>query len=118
MQFAPLQMNDGTMPKMRSNERVNSACRPRPSRSSSIREFIETPQSGATPAFEEALTHAIRRYIEFPAAANREIALALNDGRSLHDLYGIALEKENSIQDEIENNLNRPTSEDDTHPSP
>jgi hypothetical protein len=69
-------------------------------------------------AFEEGLTHAIRRSVEFPAVANREITIAVNDGRSLHDLYGLGFEKETSIEGEIEKSLTRPTSEDDTHPSP
>jgi hypothetical protein len=69
-------------------------------------------------AFEEGLTHAIRRSVEFPFAANREITVAINGGRAVQNLYGLALEKESPVEDEIEKALNRPTSEDDTHPSP
>jgi tetratricopeptide (TPR) repeat protein len=69
-------------------------------------------------AFEEGLTHAIRRSVEFPFAANREITVAVDAGRALHNLYGLPVEGEKSVEEEIEKSLNRATSEDDTHPSP
>jgi hypothetical protein len=69
-------------------------------------------------AFEEGLTHAVRRGIEFPTAANREIKLAVDGGRALNDLYGIQLNKEQPIEEEIRKALSAPSSEDDTHPSP
>jgi hypothetical protein len=68
-------------------------------------------------AFEEGLTHAIRRSIEFPITANREITLAVNDGRAIQNLYALAAETATSVDAELEKALRRPTSEDDTHPS-
>jgi hypothetical protein len=68
-------------------------------------------------AFEEGLTHAIRRSIEFPVAAKREITLAINAGRGVSNLYGLSSETEASLEDAVRKALRRPTSEDDTHPS-
>lgn len=67
-------------------------------------------------AFEEGLTHAIRRSIEFPITANREIALAVQAGRGVSNLYGLASESETSLEYEVRKAVGRPTSEDDTHP--
>jgi hypothetical protein len=69
-------------------------------------------------AFEEGLTHIVRRSIEFPFAANREISLAMERGRSLHNLYDLQISSEASLEEEIKKALTRLTSEDDTHPSP
>lgn len=68
-------------------------------------------------AFEEGLTHAIRRSIEFPIAAKREITLAVQAGRGISNLYGFASESETSVEIEVRKAVGRPTSEDDTHPS-
>jgi Tfp pilus assembly protein PilF/Zn-dependent protease with chaperone function len=69
-------------------------------------------------AFEEGLTHVIRRSIEFPFVANREIVLAVDGGRALHNLYDLSIDNENTVEEEVQKALQRPTSEDDTHPSP
>ena len=69
-------------------------------------------------AFEEGLRHVIRRSVEFSFAANREISLAVEGGRALHNLYDLSVVAENAVEEEIEKALNRSTSEDDTHPSP
>jgi tetratricopeptide (TPR) repeat protein len=68
-------------------------------------------------SFEEGLTHAIRRSIEFPMAANVEIASAINAGRGVSNLYGLSGETAPSVEEEVKKALRRPTSEDDTHPS-
>ena len=67
-------------------------------------------------AFEEGLTHAIRRSIEFPLTANREITLAVRAGRGVSNLYALA-EREISVEYEVRKAVGRPTSEDDSHPS-
>lgn len=69
-------------------------------------------------AFEEGLTHVIRRSVEFPAVAGREINLALEGSRALQNLYDLQVESAPSFDEEVQGVLNRPTSEDDTHPSP
>jgi len=68
-------------------------------------------------AFEEGLTHAIRRSIEFPITANREITLAIQAGRGVSNLYGFASDRESSVEVEVRKAVGRATSEDDTHPS-
>jgi Zn-dependent protease with chaperone function len=65
-------------------------------------------------AFEEGLRHVIRRSVEFPVGANMEIAAATSGSRSLSNLYDVSVEIEPSAIDE---EISRPTSEDDTHPS-
>jgi hypothetical protein len=67
-------------------------------------------------AFEEGLTHAIRRSVEFPMVANREISLAMNAGRRVTNPYGMSFEADPSLEEEVRKALRRPTSEDDTHP--
>ena len=73
-------------------------------------------------AFEEGLTHVVRRGVEFGYLASKEIQEAAQFRRDLSNLYqlpevGEAQEKL-KIADEINQALNRPTTEDDTHPSP
>jgi Zn-dependent protease with chaperone function len=69
-------------------------------------------------SFEEGLRHVVRRSIEFQYAAGQEINAAVNAGRALHNLYDLTVEQSSSIDEEVKNSINRPTSEDDTHPSP
>jgi Zn-dependent protease with chaperone function len=69
-------------------------------------------------SFEEGLRHVIRRSVEFQHMAHREIDEAVKSGRALQNLYDLSLEKESSVEEEINTALNRQTSEDDTHPSP
>ena len=65
---------------------------------------------------KKGLTHAIRRSIEFPITANREITVAVQAGRGVSNLYGLA-ERETSVEYAVRKAVGRPTSEDDTHPS-
>jgi len=69
-------------------------------------------------AFEEGLRHAIRRQVEFEDIAYWEINGASKSQRSLQNLYDINANPQNAIEDKISEAINRPTSEDDTHPSP
>ena len=68
-------------------------------------------------AFEEGLTHVVRKSAEFHHLAAKEIDASLEGQRALQNLYELRLDQ-NSNLDEIEESLNRETSEDDTHPSP
>lgn len=69
-------------------------------------------------AFEGGLRHVIRQSIVFGHRADREIQDAIKAGRPLQNLY-LATPSENSGQeDEFNQAINRPTTEDDTHPGP
>jgi Zn-dependent protease with chaperone function len=68
--------------------------------------------------FEEGLRHVIRRGIEFNHIANNEIRQALQAGRGLQNVYSLKMEPDKSVSESIQEAINRPTSEDDTHPSP
>ena len=71
-------------------------------------------------AFREGLTHVIRRDIEFNHVAEKELKAAYGSKRDLQNLYEIAVQDE-GIQKDLEQQFNeyvaRPTTEDDTHPS-
>jgi len=69
-------------------------------------------------AFEEGLTHVIGKSVEFHHLATREIEDSVAAPRALQNLYELSLEQNSSLQPQIEESLNRETSEDDTHPSP
>jgi Zn-dependent protease with chaperone function/tetratricopeptide (TPR) repeat protein len=69
-------------------------------------------------AFEEGLTHVIRREFEFEEIANWEITNANKARRSVQNLYELQASEEKEIEEKIKEAINRPTSEDDTHPSP
>ena len=69
-------------------------------------------------AFEEGLRHVIRRQIEFEDIAYWEITDASKGRRSLQNLYEMRVSDGKMIEEKIEEAVNRPTSEDDTHPSP
>ncbi|HVE59926.1 MAG TPA: M48 family metalloprotease [Pyrinomonadaceae bacterium] len=72
-------------------------------------------------AFREGLAHVIRRDIEFNHIAESEINAAFNAGRALQNLYEMMPQDENiskSLEQEYNEYLSRPTTEDDTHPSP
>lgn len=73
-------------------------------------------------AFREGLQHVIRRDIEFRHIAESEINAAFNSGRALANLYEMMPpEAENisrSLEQEYNEYLTRPTTEDDSHPSP
>jgi tetratricopeptide (TPR) repeat protein len=69
-------------------------------------------------AFEEGLRHVVRRQIEFTHLADEEIAQALKSGRPLQNVYTLESQREKTVEETIDNALNRQTSEEDTHPSP
>lgn len=73
-------------------------------------------------AFQEGLTHVIRRGAEFEHAANAEIVEAIASQRPIANLYTLptpsAAEAEGVLEQQVAARLNAPTSEDDTHPSP
>jgi tetratricopeptide (TPR) repeat protein len=69
-------------------------------------------------AFEEGLTHVIRKSVEFHHLASKEIGASVEAQRALQNLYELRLDQNTNLRQEIEESLNRETSEDDTHPSP
>src|SRR5262249_36353285 len=69
-------------------------------------------------AFEEGLTHAIRRSKEFEGAVEAEAGNARREYRALGTLYSLPHEPRPSIEDKIKEAMTRETSEDDSHPSP
>lgn len=69
-------------------------------------------------AFEQGLRHVIRRQVEFEDIAYQEITDALKTRRAVRNLYEMTANKENNIEEKINQEINRPSSEDDTHPSP
>ena len=81
---------------------------------------VAVHQYGAD-AFREGLTHVIRRDIEFSHVANQEINAAFSSKRALQNLYEMT-EQNEDIKKDLEQmyneNIARPTTEDDTHPSP
>jgi hypothetical protein len=81
---------------------------------------IAVQQFGAA-AFEEGLTHAVRRDVEFTHLASREVNEAIETRRAMQNLYDLSEEKEDeqkTITEKVDALLNRETTEDDTHPSP
>ncbi len=68
--------------------------------------------------FQEGLRHVVRRQIEFAHLADNEIQQASKAGRTLNNLYAMECPREGAVEDEVNEALNRPSSEDDTHPSP
>jgi tetratricopeptide (TPR) repeat protein len=69
-------------------------------------------------AFEEGLTHVIRKSAEFKFVATREINESANTSRALKNLYELTVTANPDVEEEAEQILNRKTTEDDTHPSP
>jgi Zn-dependent protease with chaperone function len=72
---------------------------------------------GAQP-FEQGLRHVVRREMEFNYFAGKEIKEALESGRALQNLYKLEMSPEKTLEEAIDQAINRQTSEDDTHPSP
>jgi Zn-dependent protease with chaperone function len=72
---------------------------------------------GAQP-FELGLRHVVRREMEFNYFAGKEIKEALESGRALQNLYKLEISPEKTLEEAIDQAINRQTSEDDTHPSP
>lgn len=69
-------------------------------------------------AFEEGLTHVVRKSVEFHHLATKEIDASFQARRALQNLYELSLDQNTNLQQEMDESLNRATSEDDTHPSP
>ena len=69
-------------------------------------------------AFEEGLTHVVRKSVEFHHLAAKEIDACVEARRALQNLYELRVDQNPDLQQEIEGSLNRETSEDDTHPCP
>ena len=69
-------------------------------------------------AFEEGLTHVVKKSVEFHHLAAKEIEASVEARRALQNLYELRLDQNSNLEQEIEESLNRKTSEDDTHPSP
>jgi Zn-dependent protease with chaperone function len=69
-------------------------------------------------AFEEGLTHVVRKSAEFHHLAGKEIDASFQARRALQNLYELPLEQNPDLQQQIEQSLSRETSEDDTHPCP
>jgi Zn-dependent protease with chaperone function len=74
-----------------------------------------------TAAFRGGLEHVIRREIEFNRVADREINEALSANRAFSNLYDLRETSEEGLRDidkQLDDHLNKPTTADDTHPSP
>lgn len=69
-------------------------------------------------SFEEGLRHVIRRSVEFEDIAYREITESVNTRRAMQNLYEMKANPNTAIEETIKEAINRPTTEDDTHPSP
>jgi Zn-dependent protease with chaperone function len=73
-------------------------------------------------AFEEGLSHVVRRQIEFERLVNKEVQAAVESNRALVNLYELSgadgKDQPGSIEDAFDKAINRPTSDTDTHPSP
>jgi hypothetical protein len=69
-------------------------------------------------AFEEGLTHVIRRQVEFEDIVYWEITNANKARRAVQNLYELEPSEKKGVEEKLNEALNRPTSEDDTHPSP
>jgi tetratricopeptide (TPR) repeat protein len=71
-------------------------------------------------AFEAGLCHVIRRGVELEEVAYWEIHGAHKQQRVLQNLYELKVPEtdKDRIEDKIKKEINRPTSEDDTHPAP
>jgi len=69
-------------------------------------------------AFKNGLTYVIKREIEFQALANFEIEEAKLAERKIFNLYEISGGQEQTIEEELNKQMNARTTEDDTHPCP
>jgi tetratricopeptide (TPR) repeat protein len=69
-------------------------------------------------AFEEGLTHVVRKGAEFSFIATREINESASKRRALQNLYELTVSDNADVTEEAEQALARATTEDDTHPSP
>ena len=69
-------------------------------------------------SFEEGLRHLVRRHIEFNhVVAIKQLQVSLEANISLKNVCALNT-RQKAVEQEIDHELHRPTSEDDTHPSP
>lgn len=69
-------------------------------------------------AFEEGLTHVVRRTVEFEDITYSELTNANKTRRAVQNLYDLKASEDLRLAEKIKDAIDRPTSEDDTHPSP
>ncbi len=69
-------------------------------------------------AFQNGLTHVVRRDIEFNYLANKEIESGNLAKRSFSNFYELPATSDGVVETELDKALNQQTTEDDTHPSP
>lgn len=73
-------------------------------------------------AFEEGLSHVVRRGIEFEHLVDKEINSAVESSRPLLNIYELSGTDESghasTIEEEFQKTINRKTADTDTHPSP
>jgi Zn-dependent protease with chaperone function len=68
--------------------------------------------------FEQGLRHVIRSSIEFEVAVTEEINDALRRHRPCQNLYTLVVHRSDDIEHRVQDAIDRPTTEDDTHPGP
>ena len=64
------------------------------------------------------MIHVVRNGVEFHHLATKEIDACLAARRALQNLYELRVDENSNLQQQIDESLNRVTSEDDTHPCP
>lgn len=72
-------------------------------------------------AFKDGLNHVILRELEFGHLADKEINAAVGANRAFQNLYELTVDDESDKKDldeQFRTAIERPTSDDDTHPSP
>ncbi len=70
------------------------------------------------PAFESGLSHVIAARLHFEAVADQEIRSALDERRPLQNLYTLPRPEGADVETSLQQELERPTSELDSHPGP
>lgn len=68
-------------------------------------------------AFEDGLSHIIKREVEFDDASYWEMTNAAKEQRALQNLYELKTVGEN-LDEKVKEAINRASTEDDTHPAP
>lgn len=69
-------------------------------------------------AFEGGLMHVIRRRLEFEHVANSEIDTVIKSREPLRSIYEPPAVKLDPVEKQLQEIVSRPTTDDDTHPSP
>lgn len=75
-------------------------------------------QAFGSVALEGGLRQVILRSIEFDVWADKEVQRAIEEKRPLNNFYGHHLQMDTDLATALDKAFNRPTTEDDTHPSP